>query len=397
MTNSRRHILHVDMDAFYASVEQLDHPEWRGKPLLVGGSPDGRGVVSTASYEARQFGCHSAMPTGQALRLCPDAIVVHPRMARYVQVSRQVAAILERYTPLIEPLSIDEAFLDVGGSLRLFGAATDIARRIQGDILDELHLTASIGVAPNKFLAKLASDLDKPAGLTIVDHDRVREFLDPLPVSRLWGVGRATLPRLEAIGVRTFADLRRVDLADLTQRFGQMGARFHRLARGLDDRPVMSDAAAKSISQEQTFASDIGDADALRAILLEQTEHVARRLRRAGRTARAVAIKLRHADFRTLSRRTTLESASDRTDVLWRAAGGLFDRWAQTGLRPLRLIGMGVEQLTTGGQQLSLFERHEDERRRRLDETADRIRARFGDGALHHGRRAGRSRPSSEE
>ena len=218
--NQLHHILHVDMDAFFASVEQLDQPELRGKPVLVGTRPEERGVVAAASYEARKFGCRSAMPMGAAMRLCPEAVVVPPRGKRYAEVSAQVFQILVQFTPLVEPLSIDEAFLDVTGSVRLFGQPEEIAREVKRRIQAETELTASVGVAPNKFLAKLASDLDKPDGLMVVPQDGIQAFLDPLPISRLWGVGKATLPRFEELGIRTFADTRRFSEAVLRDRFG---------------------------------------------------------------------------------------------------------------------------------------------------------------------------------
>jgi DNA polymerase-4 len=390
-----RHILHVDMDAFFAAVEQLDRPELRGKPVLVGGDPHGRGVVSTASYEARAFGCHSAIPMAQAVRLCPQAVVVHPRMERYAEVSRQVFEVLERFTPLVEPLSIDEAFLDVTGSERLFGPAEQLARELKRRIHAETKLTASVGLAPNKFLAKLASDLQKPDGLVIVPPDGVQEFLDPLPIERLWGVGQATLRRFEALHVRTFGDARRLTEAELHRHFGEAGGHFYHLVRGEDERPVVPDREAKSISHEETFAADVTDPEYLRGVLLGQTEHVARRLRRHDLLARTVFVKIRRHDFRTITRRTTLQTPTDQTAQLWRAAAELFERWTQAGVRPVRLIGMGVAQLSTQeGQQLGLFDQDADDRRRSLDRTIDKIRERFGRDAI--GRGASRRKKSRE-
>ncbi len=383
---SPRRILHVDMDAFFAAVEQLDNPELRGKPLLVGGSPEGRGVVSTASYEARPFGCHSALPMAQALRLCPQAIVVPPRMERYAEVSHQVFEILEQFTPLVEPISIDEGFLDVTGSERLLGSAERIARELKRRIHVETKLTASAGLAPNKFLAKLASDLEKPDGLVIVPSDRVQEFLDPLPIKRLWGVGKVTLKRFETLQVRTFADLRRMTLDELRGEMGEAGEHFYQLVRGEDERPVVPDREAKSISHEQTFATDVTDHDYLRGVLLNQTEDVARRLRRHELLARTVTVKIRRYDFHTVTRRTTLEAATDQTDVIWRAAAKLFEDWAAAGAQPVRLLGVGVSQfLGKEGQQLSLFEQKDAERRRSLDRTVDEIRERFGRDAIARG------------
>ncbi|TAL08930.1 MAG: DNA polymerase IV, partial [Nitrospirae bacterium] len=338
MASTERHILHVDMDAFYAAIEQHDHPELRGKPVLVGGSPQSRGVVSTASYEARPFGCDSAMPMAQAIRLCPQAVVIPPRMERYLEVSRQVFEILEQFTPLVEPLSIDEAFLDATGSIRLLGPAERIARGLRQRILQATGLTASVGVAPNKFIAKLASDQQKPDGLVVVQAGEVRAFLDPLPISCLWGVGRATLPRFEQLGIRTFGDARRLSEPQLQDHFGEAGAHFFRLVRGIDDRPVVTDREARSISHEVTFPEDVQDRDRLRAVLLEQTEQVARRLRRHSLRACTIVLKLRLPDFTTLTRRTTLDTSTDQTEILWNAAAMLFEEWAQTSDSPLRLL-----------------------------------------------------------
>ena len=381
-----RHILHVDMDAFYASVEQLDRPELRGKPVLVGGRPEGRGVVATASYEARPFGCRSAMPMAQAVRLCPQAIVVPPRFERYSELSRQVFSILEEFTPLVEPLSIDEAFLDVTGSTRLLGPPEPMARMLKERVRERTQLTASVGVAPNKFLAKLASDLQKPDGLVVVERDRVQAFLDPLPIARLWGVGKVTLPRLAALGVETFGDLRRIDLAVLRDRLGEAGEQFPRLVRGLDDRPVVPDHEARSLSHEITFPVDVEDREHLRSVLLGQTDQVARRLRRHETLARTVTIKIRRADFTTLTRSTTLDQATDETDAFWQAASSLFEAWLQRDRAAVRLIGMGVSQLTArADEQLRLFEQPERNRRRSLDRTMDAIRDRFGNDAVGRG------------
>ncbi len=388
---AERDILHVDMDAFYAAVEQLDRPELRGKPVLVGGSADARGVVSTASYEARPFGCHSAMPMAVAVRLCPQAVVLPVRIERYFEVSRQVFEVFEQFTPLVEPLSIDEAFLDVTGSTGLFGSPQRMARKLKQRVRDVTQLTASVGVASNMFLAKLASDLDKPDGLVVVPRDGVEAFLDPLPVSRLWGAGKATLPRFESLGLHTFGDIRRVSESDLRAHFGEAGGHYYRLVRGIDDRPVTPDHQAKSISHEHTFAVDIEDHDRLRSVLLEQTEHVALRLRRAGLVARTVTLKIRSADFTTITRSTTLDAPTDETDVFWDAAVGLFEKWSRRKPPAVRLIGMGVSQLAVeAGRQLDLFEQDAIDRRRRLDRAVDDIRTRFGRRSVSRGGR-GRS------
>jgi len=380
---TQRRILHLDMDAFFAAVEQLDHPEWRGKPLLVGGDPKGRGVVSTASYEARPFGCHSAMPMASAVRLCPQAIVVKPRMERYAEISRQVFEILEEFTPLVEPISIDEAFLDVTGCERLLGSAEHIARVLKDRVRSEIRLTASVGVAPNKFLAKLASDLQKPDGLVVVKEDDVASFLAPLPISRLWGVGKATLPEFERLGVHTFGDALAISLGALRQHFGETGEHFFQLVRGIDDRPVLPDREAKSISHEVTFPVDIADQEHLRSVILEQIEQVTRRLRHHGLVARTVTLKIRYGDFSTITRRETLPAATDQTDALWDAAVKLFEAWQQTRPRPVRLIGVGVSQLSaTKESQLGLFESMETSTGQQLDTAMDAIRDRFGEQAI---------------
>lgn len=382
-----RVILHVDMDAFFAAVEQRDNPALRGKPVIVGGSPTGRGVVLTASYEARVFGCRSAMPMAQALRLCPQALIVKPNGAAYREASAKVRAVFEQFTPLVQPISIDEAFLDVTGSQRLFGDGPTIARQIKDEIFAATTLTASVGVAPNKFLAKLASDLQKPDGLVIVPPDDVQGFLDPLPVGRLWGAGPRTLAKFERLGLRTIGDVRKVGEPELRRAFGDMGAHFYRLATGGDDRPVTPDRAAKSISHERTFASDIRDLDWLRGELQEHVEQVAARLRRHERLARTVVLKIRDPEFRTITRSSTLDRATDRTDLLWNAAAALYDAWLQRGGHPVRLLGVGVSQLTEPkNQQLSLFDQPQDDRRRRLDAAVDQIRTRFGkDAVKRHG------------
>lgn len=377
-------ILHVDMDSFFAAVEQLDDPSLRGKPVLVGG--DGpRAVVATASYEARRFGCHSAQPMSVARRLCPQAIVVTPRGSRYAEISRQVFALLDHLSPLVEPISIDEAFVDLTGTRRLLGDPADIARQLKADIQITTGLTASVGVAPNKFLAKLASELDKPDGLRILDARDVDTVLPALPISRLWGVGPATAAKLEAMRITTFGDLRAAGPDRMSRQLGDHGRHLWRLAMGRDDRTVTPDHAAKSISQEQTFAADVGEIDTLRGVLLGQTEHVAWRLRRAGRLASGLTLKIRDGEFHTLSRSTTLDPPTDRTDALWAAARAGFDRWAGQAFHPLRLLGMGVGPLTDGKAQLDLFSDAAADRSRQVDLATDQIKQRFGKAAIQRG------------
>ncbi|MEZ6242559.1 MAG: DNA polymerase IV [Phycisphaerales bacterium] len=379
-----RRILHVDMDAFFASVEQRDDPALRGKPVLVGGTGK-RGVVAAASYEAREFGCRSAMPTAVARRLCPQAVIVRGRFEAYRDASRAVFEILESFTPLVQPVSIDEAFLDVTGSVKLLGEPESIATDIRARIRQELNLPASVGVAPNKFLAKLASQLAKPDGIRVIDPDKVQETLDPLPVSLVWGVGPSAEERLKRMGVRTIAELRAVGEETLAARFGEFGDHLWRLARGLDDRPVHSDREAKTISHEQTFGENLADPAEVRAVLLSQGEAVARRLRRHGRFAASVVVKIRFGDFETVTRSRTLDEATDRTDVICATARALFDDWARS-FRSVRLIGVGVGGLTDAGSAGGLFDHERGERQRAVDRATDRIAAKFGTDAI---RRAG--------
>ncbi|MEO1129426.1 MAG: DNA polymerase IV [Planctomycetota bacterium] len=371
----RRWILHVDMDAFFASVEQLDDPAVRGKPVLVGF--DGpRGVVAAASYEARVFGCHSAQPMAVAKRLCPHAVIKRGSRGRYSELSHRVFEILERYTPLVQPISIDEAFLDVSGSLRALGSAEDIAVGIRRDILKETGLTASVGVAPNKFLAKVASEMDKPDGLRVIPHELASEIIAPLPVGAIPGLGPRAQQRLREVGVETIGQLRDVSEDLLSQRLGSSAARFADLARGHDERPVRTDREAKSIGHERTFAEDIADPDAARQVLLRLCEDVGRRLRRKDLQARAVTIKLRYGDFETITRSHSLDDATSATDVLWQTARTLFDRWAARSFRPLRLLGVTAGRFGHESQ-LGLFVKPQG-----ADKAADAVAARFGKDAL---------------
>ncbi len=385
-----RWIIHVDMDEFFAAVEKLDHPEYRGKCLLIGGDPKGRGVVSTASYEARAFGCHSAMPMSQALRLCPPAIVLPVRGGRYAHVSRPILAILGRFSPLVEPLSIDEAFLDATGCERLHGRPREMAAAIKKAIKDEVGLTASLGVAPNKFLAKLASDLQKPDGLVVIEPGTIHETLDPLGVRKIWGVGPAAEKVFDRLGIKTIGQLRRTPMDTLKRAFGNMAEHYWNLAHGLDDREIVTEGRAASIGQEQTFATDVADLDELRKELLGQVEEVGRRLRKHGLKARTVTLKIRYGDFTTITRSQTFAGESEATDVtadLWRASREIFDAWAAKSRRPLRLIGMTASNLTTGkGEQLPLFEEPSGRKQKRLDGALDDIVRKFGRDAVRRGR-----------
>ncbi len=380
-----RVILHVDMDAFYASVEQRDFPELRGRPVLVG--HDGRrGVVAAASYEARTFGCRSAMPISVAKRLCPHAVIQPGRMQAYVRESKRIFEIFEDTAPVVEPLSIDEAFLDLSGTQRLLGDPVEVARDLRRRVRAKTDLTASIGVAPNKFLAKLASDMDKPDGLTVMRPETLLATLDPLPIRRMWGVGPAAAERLGAAGVHTFGDARAMERADLERRWGRLGTALYRLSRGLDERPVQRDGGAKSISQECTFGVDLEDPQAVRDVLIRQAENVAGRLRRHSLRARTVTVKIRFGFFETITRSHTLARPSDATREIQTTARELFDTWAARDFQPVRLIGVGSGRLQEGAGQLGLFEAPADVRDRRLDALVDGIRGRFGKDAIQRGK-----------
>jgi DNA polymerase-4 len=385
MTQHSMTILHVDMDAFYASVEQRDRPELRGLPVIVGGLA-GRGVVSAASYEARRFGVHSALPMATARRLCPHGVFLPVRMRRYAEVARQIRDLFFAFTPLVEPLSLDEAFLDVRGCVRLLGPAEEIARRIKERIRAETGLTASVGVAPNKFLAKLAGDLGKPDGLVVLPPERVRDFLAPLPVGRLWGVGAKGEKRLHGMGVSTIGQLAALPERILVDHFGATGRHLWQLAHGEDDRAVLPDREAKSISTETTFVQDIGDRDVLRGCLLDLVDHLGGRLRHEGVRGRTLELKIRASDFRTRTRAQALAEATSTTDVLWQAAAALLERSLSRELLPVRLLGVGVTRLTSDAAvQRDLFDGAGRERQGALDQAIDAIRGEFGAGAIRRG------------
>jgi len=382
-----RQIIHIDMDAFFASVEQIDNPDLAGKAVIVGGDPKKRSVVSAASYEARKFGVHSAMPTSQAIRLCPNAIVLPVRMKRYAELSQQIHAIFQKFTPEIEPISLDEAFLDVTGSLQLFGSAENIGKDIKHQIMEQLGLVASVGIASNKFLAKLASDLDKPDGFVIITEENKQQILDPLPVSRIWGVGKVTEKSLKSRGINTIGQLRKTPVEVLQNIFGDQAPHMLRLAQGIDNREVESIREAKSISSEQTFDTDITDKEILLGVLLNQVEDVAQRLRAGDLEAKTITLKLRYDDFRTVTRSTTFDCPTDTTKTLWQQASEVFLKWHKKSAGPLRLLGFGASglQKASKGQQ-QLFVEPEQEKQKRLDSTFDKIRDKFGHDALRRGK-----------
>ncbi len=378
-------IAHMDCDAFYASVEKRDNPELADKPVIIGGGR--RGVVSTACYIARIRGVRSAMPMFQALKLCPDAVIVKPRMQAYAEASKAIRAMMEELTPAIEPLSLDEAFLDLSGTERLHGAppATMLARLVRR-MREELGLTGSIGLSHNKFLAKIASDLDKPHGFSVIGRAETEAFLRPKPIRLIWGVGAAGQAALDKAGIRTFEDLWRWDRRDLAARFGSMGDRLWHLARGIDNRRVSRDAPMKSISNETTFHEDTGDPNLLDGHLWRMCEKVADRAKAKELAGRTVTLKLKRADFTLLSRRTTLRDPTQTADTLYRTARGLFDQVGNKG--PYRLLGAGLSDLCSAADA----DRSADlldpgaAKRRAAEAATDRIRGRFGPDAILKGR-----------
>lgn len=375
-------IAHVDMDAFYASIEIRDDPSLEGKPVVVGGGEDSRGVVSAASYAARAYGIHSAMPMSRALERCPHLVRLPGDMRKYMAVSREVMEVLSHYSPLVQPLSLDEAFLDLTGMERVLGTPEEIAAQIPAEIWARTHLTASIGIAPVKFVAKIASDFRKPRGRTIVRPGEVQAFLEPLGLEKLWGVGPRTLEVLQGLGLSTVGDLARFGEKRLVQKLGEHGAHLARLARGEDSREVIPDWDAKSYSHEETFATDQGDLDLLEGVLLDQALRVARRLRADGVAGRVVQLKLRFPPFVTLTRRVTIDEATNDPDRIFAAVRTLFlAAWDHA---PVRLLGVGVSGIREEGSgSLDLFDREEERtRRRKLADTVDQIESRFGRGKV---------------
>lgn len=383
-------IIHVDMDAFFASVEQRDDPSLKGLPLAVGGKAGERGVISTASYEARKFGVRSAMPTATAIRLCPGLVLLPPNHRKYAKVSGEIMAILHKYTPLVEPLSLDEAFMDVTGSVKLFGSPIDMARAIQGEILESLQLTASIGIGPNKLIAKLASDWQKPQGLTVVED--VDGFLSGLPVSRLWGAGPRTVEALRKIGVVKVGQLRELSCQYLIEKFGVSGERLYQMARGIDERKVEPQRTVKSVGREITFASDVTDRSVLLDTLLQMSERICRALRKQGLVSRSITLKIRYSDFSTVTRTMTPGDYTSDGPAVYRAAGNLLSQhWSG---RPVRLIGVSCGRLAESGSLPGqLFTDRGAKRAEKLNEAVDSLLDRFGEKALVRGRLLGSKKP----
>jgi len=383
MNPSARSILHVDMDAFYASVEQRDNPDLRGKPLVVGGTAN-RGVVAAASYEARKFGIRSAMPMRDAYRRCPSLLRVRPRMSHYQKVSKQLFEVFGHFTPLVEGLSLDEAFLDVTASVTLFGTPIDIAAAIKKKIRNETSLTASVGVAVNKLVAKIASDLEKPDGLTVIYPADYEARLDPLPVSVLPGIGRQTMKRLSGTGISTFRDLRMAETRILEPVFGRFTQKTRDRAAGIDDRPVVPAREEKSISAEETYDKDLATRESMDRELLRLTERTATRLRKAGLVAGTIQIKIRQSDFKTHTRQRSVRPAANGTDQIYAVARDLLGTWL--GKNPgakIRLLGVGGANLAAV-EQPDLFAGARTEKT--IDKTVDEIRDRFGKDVLGRAR-----------
>jgi DNA polymerase-4 len=409
MANDPRHreIIHLDLDAFYASVESLDDPEIAGKPVIVGGGGK-RGVVTAASYEARKFGVHSAQPLATARRLCPDGIFLPVRMGRYKEMSDRVFEIFRRFSPLVEALSIDEAFLDVTGTDRLFGGAREVARKIKAAVAAETGLTVSAGVAASKFVAKIASDMNKPDGLTVVPRGKEKEFLGPLPVGKLWGVGKVTETALHRMGVKTIGDLASVPADTLKKRFGGHGLHLHRLANGIDDREVEPEHEVKSIGHEDTYDEDIRDREAIVKELLSLAHRVSSRLRRKGYRGRTVTLKVKYHDFTQVTRAATLPSPTDDGATIYRTVLPLLKK-TEAGRRPVRLLGISVSHFGEKRSpreewgQIPLFGQRPEPRppssrgttardparTAKLNEAVDRIREKYGEKGIRPGTLAG--------
>lgn len=342
--HSIRKIIHVDMDAFYASVEQRDHPEYRNKPVIVGGSPQGRGVVAAASYEVRKYGVHSAMPAARAAKLCPHAIFVKPRFDVYKEVSDQIREIFFEYTDLVEPLSLDEAYLDVTENHKNLPSATLIAHRIRKQIKEKTELTASAGVSFNKFLAKIASDLDKPDGLSVITPEKAEEFIEQLAIEKFFGVGKATQQKMDSLGIKTGADLKAWDEVDLVKQFGKSGHHYYRIVRGIDNRRVKPNRTRKSIGKERTFSEDISDLEWIRDFLTELSEKISQSMKKLNAAGKTITLKVRYENFETVTRSYTLHHYTDKAGELSEVTLRLLNE-TEAGTREVRLLGISVSSL----------------------------------------------------
>ena len=378
--------MHLDMDAFFAAIEQRDHPEYRGLPVIVGAAPGTRGVVSTCSYEARVYGVKSAMPISEAYRRCPHAIYLRPDMKRYTAVSRQVVEILFTISPVVEPVSVDEAFVDITGLERLLGTPDQIGRLAKERIFSQLQLTASVGIGPNRLIAKLASDYQKPDGLTVILPDQVQAFLDPLPVGKLSGVGKVTEKKCHEAGIKTIRDLRLANLARLQELFGNTtGLSLYQRSRGIASAEVGVTETRKSISRELTYNKDTNDLQVLRNTLLDLSSDVGRMAREEGLAGRVIQIKIRLKNFETHTRQRRIETATSSDRQIFRVGWELFETSGFAGL-PIRLIGIGLSDLVTPSEDPdSLFQSPETEKEKRLFAAVDQIKSRHGLGSIHLG------------
>jgi nucleotidyltransferase/DNA polymerase involved in DNA repair len=379
-----RLVLHLDMDAFYAAVEQLDHPEYRGKPVVVGADPKagrGRGVVSTASYEARKYGIHSAMPISQAYRRCPQAIFVYPRFERYTEISRQVMNILRDFSPQLAQISIDEAFIEITQTANFHGGAKALAEKLKARIKNETGLTASVGVAPNMFIAKVASDLQKPDGLTICEAGQEKAFLAPLPIKKLWGVGPKTEAHLQKMGFSTIGQLAQCSQKMLAERLGKWGAHLWELANGIDDRPVEDWGPRKSISQEHTYDQDVADQQIVEQTIWRIADGLSADMRRSDLKGRVLTLKIRLEGFETFTRQRKLPEFTNDAETMRQLALEIFRKFDRQG-KKVRLIGIGMSHLNNvGGEQLSLFQTEEQTRRDKVSNLLDTLRAKHGEEA----------------
>lgn len=376
----KRWIMHVDMDAFFAAVEQRDNPELRGKPVIVGGLSS-RGVVSTASYEARKFGVHSAMPMSEARRRCPQGIFLVPDQARYWEASLKIQKIFAEFSPLVEMLSVDEAFMDISGMEGLYPNVEDIPRELKRRIFEETGLVASAGVAPNKFVAKIASDFGKPDGLIIVNHEEVLDFLASLPLERLWGVGKKSAEKLHLLGFRTIGDIRAKEISFFDRYFGVMSGQLYRLSRGIDDRPVVPDEERKSLGKETTYEEDLMDEAMVREEITRISQQVGWRLRRENWMGWTVTLKVRYSPFRTLSRSHTLENPIFLDEEIREAALNLFEPLEEK--KNIRLLGVTIDRLEPYEVQGGLF--LEDQKAKKRNEAIDQLKKRFGEGVIGRG------------
>jgi DNA polymerase-4 len=385
-------IMHVDMDSFYASIEQRDRPELKGKPVIVGGLRDSkRGVVSTCSYEAREYGVHSAMPIAQAVKLCPQGIFLPGNHSKYVAISQEIRQVFYEFSPIVETTSIDEAFLDMTGCEHLYDTLYDLGQTIKQRIYETVSLTASVGIGPNKFVAKLASDYRKPDGLVVIKPSEVKDWLAPMPVGKVWGIGEKTAEALATWQIHTIADLRQYSQQSLLQRFGKQGRNLYLLARGIDSRPVEPETEAKSIGRETTFSVDLTELAKLRQVLANLVADVGIRLRQQNLWGRTVTIKLRYSDFTTITRSASLPEPINNDDDIFVAANRLLQRNFQN--RPLRLLGVYLSQLTSVSQT-SLFS---DPRREKLTKLMDELNTRYERTVIYKGRQLGSPRSTREK